>query len=297
MPLLDIVLGYDCNASCTYCTITREMRKRALPTAKIAREIDRAAAAGFRGIAFTGGEPTIRQDLPALVRYAKSRGFVDVKVCSNGLRYAYAPYLDHLVEAGVTQFNVSAHAFGPESYERTTRLAGAWTSFERAIAHLVERKLEPTLDLIVKNDTYERIDEWIASLVTMGIRTFQLWLVSLTDGNADNVEQLPRMSDVAPHVVRAFDAARAGGWEVVSLHIPRCLLPGYEDHVRHPGAGGVRVVTPDEVFDLRDSRLTGGLKPTACQTCHYETRCPGLRRDYVERFGDGEVEPRTHFDL
>lgn len=291
MPLLDIVLGYDCNAACTYCTITDAMRRRALSTEAVAREIDRAAAAGYREIAFTGGEPTIRKDLPALARYAKKRGFGDVKVSSNGLRYAYAPYLDHLVEAGVNQFNVSAHAFGEAAYERTTRLPGSFGAFDQGLANLLARGLDPTIDLIVKRDTFEHVPEWIASFVARGAHRFQLWLVSLTDGNAANVEQLPRISEIVPSLVRAFDAARAGGYEVVALHVPRCFLPGYEDHVRHPGQGGVRVVTPDEVFDLRDSRLTGGAKPEACSRCVHDGRCPGLRRDYVARFGDGEVRP------
>ena len=56
MPLLDVVLGYDCNVACTYCTITQEMRLRALPTERVAKEIDRAALRGFREVAFTGGE-------------------------------------------------------------------------------------------------------------------------------------------------------------------------------------------------------------------------------------------------
>src|SRR5262245_1712787 len=101
MPLLDIVLGYDCNLACTYCTITDEMRRRALPTERVAREIDRAAARGFKAIAFTGGEPTIRSDLGPLVRHARRRGFEHVKVASNGLRYAYPDYLDYLAGCGV----------------------------------------------------------------------------------------------------------------------------------------------------------------------------------------------------
>lgn len=289
MPLLDVVLGYDCNAACTYCTITHEMRKRALSTEAVAKEIDGASRHGYRKIAFTGGEPTLRRDLPALVRYAKSRGFDDIKVCSNGLRYAYAPYLDKLVEMGVNRFNVSAHAFGERSYEETTQLAGAYKSFDQGLSNLVDRALEPTLDLILKRDTFEHIDEWIASFVSRGVRHFQLWLVSLTDENARNIEQLPTMTEIVPHLVRAFDDAREGGYEVVSLHLPRCQLPGYEDHVRHPGADGVRVVTPDEVFDLKASRLTGGVKTGACRECAYEARCPGLRRDYVEQHGDREL--------
>src|SRR5277367_437236 len=125
MPLLDIVLGYDCNLGCTYCTITDEMRQRLLPADRVAREIDRAAARGFRDVAFTGGEPTIRGDLPALVKHARRRGFEHVKVASNGLRYAHAPYLDHLLACGVDRFHVSMHAHDDDAYEATVRLAGS----------------------------------------------------------------------------------------------------------------------------------------------------------------------------
>jgi cyclic pyranopterin phosphate synthase len=289
VALLDVVLGYDCNLACTYCTITDEMRRRALPTERVAREIERAAARGFKEIAFTGGEPTIRSDLPALVKHARRRGFEHVKVASNGLRYAHAPYLDHLVDCGVDRFNVSMHAFTDDAYERTVRREGVAALRRIAIGHLVDRKLDPMADLILKNDTYRHLRGWIADLVSLGVRRFSLWLVSLTDQNADNVEQLPKISDLAPFVKEAFDDARRGGYEVVSLHIPRCFLPGYEDHVRHPGDDIVTVVTPDDVFDLKDSRLGGGLKPAGCAGCKFAGECPGLRHDYVDRFGGGEV--------
>ena len=74
--------------------------------------------------------------------------------------------------------------------------------------------------------------------------------------------------------------------------MPRCLLPGYEDCVEHPGAGlDVRVVTPDSVFQLSRSRLSGGHKPGRCRECRYDAECPGLRPDYVARYGDREIQP------
>lgn len=289
MPLLDVVLGYDCNLACTYCTISDEMRRRALPTARVAREIDRAAARGFRDIAFTGGEPTLRSDLPALVKHARRRGFEHVKVASNGLRYAHAEYLDHLVACGVDRFHVSLHARADADYERTVRLAGTAALRRAAIDHLVARRLDPTADLILKEDTYRDVRAWIADLVALGVRRFALWLVSLTDNNAGNLAQLPRLGDVAPRVLEALDDARLGGHEVIALHIPRCFLPGHEDHVRHPGDDLVTVVTPDDVFDLKDSKLAGGVKPEGCAGCRHADRCPGLRPDYIARFGGGEV--------
>lgn len=289
VPLLDVVLGYDCNLACTYCTITDAMRRRALATERVAREIDRAAQRGFRDIAFTGGEPTIRNDLPTLVKYAKKRGFEHVKVASNGLRYAHAPYLDMLVTAGVDQLHVSMHAKDDAAYEATVQREGTAALRAQAIENLVARGLDPIADLILKEDTYRHVRAWTEELHERGVRRFRLWLVSLTDANATNVEQLPRISDVAEKAREAFDAARAGGYEVFSLHIPRCFLPGYEDHVLHPGADLVTVVTPDEVFDLKNSRLTGGLKPAGCEGCRYHAVCPGLRPDYVERHGSDEV--------
>lgn len=289
VPLLDVVLGYDCNLACSYCTITDEMRQRALPTARVAREIDRAAARGFKDVAFTGGEPTIHRDLPALVKLAKRRGFDHVKVASNGLRFAHAAYLDHLIACGVDRFNVSLHAFSDAAYEQTVQREGTAELRRAALQNLVARGLDPVADLILKEDTYRDVRAWIADVAGLGVRRFALWLVSLTDKNRENPWQLPRLSDVAPHVMGAFDDARREGREVVALHIPRCFLPGYEDHVRHPGDDLVTVVTPDDVFDLKDSRLAGGVKPEGCAGCRYAAACPGLRRDYIEKFGGGEV--------
>jgi cyclic pyranopterin phosphate synthase len=158
-----------------------------------------------------------------------------------------------------------------------------------AIANLVARGLDPVADLILKEDTYRDLSAWVLDLSAQGVRRFALWLVSLTDKNLLNVGQLPRLSDVAPRVMEALDIARRSGLEVWTLHIPRCFLPGYEDHVRHPGDSLVTVVTPDDVFDLRDSKLAGGVKPEGCAGCRYKGACPGLRPDYIARFGGGEV--------
>lgn len=291
MPLLDVVMAYDCNLACTYCTITDAMRQRSLSTEQIAREIARAASRGFREVAFTGGEPTIRSDLSKLVQFARSKGFTSIKVASNGLRYAHAPYLDHLVSCGVNRFHISLHARDDAHYERTVQLAGTAVHRRKAIENLAQRNLDPVADLILKTDTYGEVAAWIRDLHALGLRRFALWLVSLTDQNAGNVEQLPRITQVLPGVLEAFDDARRGGYEVVALHLPRCFLRGYEDHVRHPGDELVTVVTPDEVFDLRDSRLAGGVRPEPCQRCVWHDRCPGLRPDYIEQFGIAELEP------
>ena len=47
MALLDVILGYDCNLACDYCTITPEMRRRALSTRRVLDALKSAVAEGF----------------------------------------------------------------------------------------------------------------------------------------------------------------------------------------------------------------------------------------------------------
>lgn len=54
---------------------------------------------------FSGGEPTLYEDLPEVVRYAKERGFKHIEVNTNGLRIAGPngdEYWGDLIEAGVS---------------------------------------------------------------------------------------------------------------------------------------------------------------------------------------------------
>ena len=86
MPgLLDVILGYDCNLACDYCTITPAMRRRALATPQVLVAMRAARSEAFDRVAFTGGEPTIRGDLLGLVAAGRRLGFVGIKVQSNGL--------------------------------------------------------------------------------------------------------------------------------------------------------------------------------------------------------------------
>ncbi len=81
----------------------------AAPTDRVQRELntrewtsimDDAWSAGIPHIVFTGGEPTLREDLPDLIGYAEAKGQVS-GLLSDGLRLADSAYLQRLLQTGL----------------------------------------------------------------------------------------------------------------------------------------------------------------------------------------------------
>ncbi len=290
MPgLLDVILGYDCNLACDYCTITPAMRARSLAPAAVLAAMRQARALDYDRIAFTGGEPTIRRDLIALVKAARSLGYLDIKLQSNGLLFTPAN-VARLVEAGISRFHVSIHTHRPDAYDALVRRPGSFMAMELGLRAAVDSGLPVVVDTIVKTDTYRELPAAIRWIAEHGVKEVHLWYVSLTDGNRDNLASLPAMTDAVPFMREAIAIGRDElAVEVRSLHVPRCLLADDWPHAWDPGTQRVMVVTPEASFELRDSRLAGQTQVPACSGCRFEAICPGVRPDYLEQFGDGEI--------
>jgi len=289
VALLDVILGYDCHLACDYCTITPAMRPRALSTGRAVDEMRRARARGYHRVSFTGGEPTIRPDLVGLVRRARALSFSDVKVQSNGLLFAHRPNVDRILAAGATTIHVSIHTHEPAAYERLVRRPGTYRLMADGLSNLAEAGVDPVADVILKRDTHRRLPGAVRWLHERGVRRADLWFVSLTDGNRDDPESMPRMSEVVPSMAAAFALGDELGVSLRSLHVPRCLLGPHADRAFDPAAERVRVVTPDDVFERAGGTLPPQVHVPACEGCLDRDRCRGVRPDYLERFGDAEI--------
>jgi MoaA/NifB/PqqE/SkfB family radical SAM enzyme len=287
--LLDMILGYDCNLWCDYCTIGPELRGRALSTAHALASLRQGRGQGLDALSITGGEPTIRPDLLAIVRAGRALGFADIKVQSNGLMYAHGDNLARLLAAGTTRLHVSIHTHRADRYEQLVRRTGTYAAMVGGLQRAVASGATLVVDLIVKRDTMADLPAAIDWLAGLGVRAVDLWYVSLTDANAAHPESLPQMSEALPFVTEALARGRRQAMTLRSLHVPRCLLGQDHPHAWDPGAGRVVVVTPEATFALKDSRLAGRVKVPACAGCPFEQVCPGVRPDYLAVFGDGEI--------
>jgi MoaA/NifB/PqqE/SkfB family radical SAM enzyme len=290
--VVDVMIGYECNVQCDYCSITDEMRQENMATAAVIAQLRGARARGATKVSFGGGEPTIRRGLLPLVRWCRDRGYRSIKVASNGLMYAYRSFAEEASDAGINAFHISFMAHTDALYERIMGKPGALQLVTQGVRHLAALGHKPVGELIIKSDTWMHLADIVEYWAGLGIDTFNLWLVSLSDRNKDNLASLLPVSEMRDGICAAFERGTALGVTVRSRHIPRCMLPGYEAHVADLREDKVLVITPRSTFALWESRISPNTYADKCAGCRYQHGvCLGVRRDYLERYGDAEVRP------
>ncbi|MGH7439055.1 MAG: radical SAM protein [Polyangiaceae bacterium] len=290
---LELALDYRCNLRCIGCHACQDTGER-LSGAEAGGYLRSARERGIDRLWLGGGEPTLRDDLLAIVRTARQMGFVEVALQTNGMRLAYPRYRDALLAAGVTEvrFNVKSHradvhdrlsggvpchALAMEAIDRLAQLAGAPV---RLVA-----------DVLLARGTAADLPLLVTDLARRGVKSIVLWLLSAADANDDAVRaEVPRIGDLWAALATARENAGRAGVELTSLHTPPCTLPPPLRGLFSPAADlGLLVVGPDaRPFPLEDSPFEGGAYTKACWGCAARPSCGGPRADYVAIHGDSE---------
>jgi len=97
---LDCAITYRLPAGAEASLAPTKRVDRELTTTEWQTIMDKAWAAGIPHITFTGGEPTLREDLPALIAHAEKIGQV-TGLLSEGIKLADKAYLHTLLQTGL----------------------------------------------------------------------------------------------------------------------------------------------------------------------------------------------------
>ena len=112
-----------CNFRCTYCMPAEGLDWMAREDLLTYEELTRVARVcverfGFDGIRLTGGEPTVRANLPVLIEQLSSLG-VDLSLTTNGT--TLTNLATTLVAAGLERINISLDSLRRDRFEQITR--------------------------------------------------------------------------------------------------------------------------------------------------------------------------------
>lgn len=299
---VDIKLHYACNNRCIHCVIADQrdaaMARRGRDfrtTAEVVAELVDAARRGFEVVTFTGGEPTLRRDLPDLVRAARELGLA-VGLQTNGRMLAYPEARDRLCGLGV-RFVVALHGPDAPVHDAVTASPGAFDQTLAAIRGLVAAGEKVTAKVVMSKANVPHLPALAALLADAGVRRMNLTFphaLGLARRGFDAV--VPRYRDAMPFVRAALDAFEGAGGQAVTEAIPLCLLGDRPDRAsehlyRASVRSEVRQLDQDPRDWSADRAGEGKAKAPACASCPLDDRCEGVWREYLEAFGGDELVP------
>jgi MoaA/NifB/PqqE/SkfB family radical SAM enzyme len=296
MPVerVDLKLGFRCNNNCLSCPQAHRRHLGELSTERVKGELEAARADGATGVVLTGGEPTVREDLFELARFAKSIGFENIQLQTNGRMLYYKEFTKRLVDAGINDFCIGLHSDTAKVHDFLTRSPGSFDQAVQGIKNLKALNQFVAMNSVIHRLDFERLPKRAELAVSLKVDQFQLAFIHCCGNAAKNMDLLcPRKSEVKPFVHKALDIALAGGLTVMVEAYPYCFMQGYEKYCSD------LYMPPAEVRDAEGVILefdelrknTAKLRGKECPKCRFFKVCEGPWREYPKKFGWKEFVP------
>lgn len=169
----DLALTYACNNDCAHCYNEPGRRGMAgMDTDRWREVLDRLWRIGVPYVIFTGGEATLREDLPELVEYAESLGMV-CGLNTNGRRLSDPALVQRLTDAGLDHVQITLASHLPEQHNATTG-AQAWEETVAGIRACIDSGLHTITNTTLVQDNVHEAERIVEFLHSVGLRTFAM---------------------------------------------------------------------------------------------------------------------------
>ncbi|HDD69318.1 MAG TPA: radical SAM protein [Candidatus Korarchaeota archaeon] len=168
--LSEIALTYRCQNRCVFCYAGSPRVTNELSTNQFKKVIWKIFyEAKCPTLSFTGGEPTLREDLPELIEYAKSLGDgrrrMRVNLITNGIRCARESYVNELVRAGLDSAQVSLEAGSPEIHDAITGNPGSFSKTVEGVMRLKDSGIHVHTNTTICSLNKDHVKELIDFIV------------------------------------------------------------------------------------------------------------------------------------
>jgi len=269
-----VVTNETCDHRCGFCDARREHERASVAAhAAVVARID--AAVGHDEIVLTGGEPTLRNDLPRLVARARVVA-TSVVLETNGARIDDALAV-RLAHAGLATARL--HVPAMREHAAITGDAEGWSRLCRAATALARAGIRVEASIPIA----------VATLVELGTLPWAI-AVAMPAVAALRARVIQRAPDPATvlspqHAIAGFEqlaeAARAASLPLQldpATHVPPCLLarPDRHAHAYTLGPGGAQ----------RDDHV----RVSACTACVLHDRCPGVPTQWLA-YAESHAKP------
>jgi radical SAM protein with 4Fe4S-binding SPASM domain len=167
---MDLALTYDCNDACGHCYLPKDRRPKELGTDDWKKIMLKTWDAGIPHVCFTGGEATLRADLPDLVAFAEETGLV-TGLLTNGRKLSDNALVKKLTEAGLDHIQVTLESHDEAVHDKMVGCAGAWKETVQGIRNAVATPVYTITNTTLTRLNAGTIEKTLEFIKSLGIAT------------------------------------------------------------------------------------------------------------------------------
>lgn len=180
----EIRLTENCNSKCITCSAWRRRSANELSLAELSDAFRQLRELGASRVTFTGGEPLLRPDITDIIKKAKSTGFENVMLITNGLLLEERSA--ELVNSGLSHLLVSID--GMQDVDSVVK--GVPTHFEKAVAGIrainkLKEEENQNFKTVILTTLLEPNAREVPQLIEMCHELKASWLFNLLECNSD----------------------------------------------------------------------------------------------------------------
>ena len=286
-------MGDVCNNNCVFCLNPTRKDRKELTTREI-RDRLRDCRDRINEVAFTGGEPTIRNDILELLFCADQLGYSLVQLQTNGRMFAYKDFCERISRFKKAHYFITLNAHTAELHDSLIRCKGGFSQTVKGIRNLRSSNAQIITNTVVVKQNYEFLPEIADFIISLGVSNLQFTFVEPQGNALANFHSVvPRMERVVPYLLKALDKAKKKGIVIKTSGIPFCLMKDHEEHIvelyfRPKGLEETGMRFGDSGYLTGFHNRTKGAE---CRRCRYDPVCIGVWKGYAERMGFDEFVP------
>jgi len=170
---MDLAITYRCNNDCSHCYNARSRDYKELTTSEWFQILDHLWEQGIPHVVFTGGEPTLRQDLPELVRHAENNGQI-TGINTNGRRLSDRRYLDSLIDSGLDHIQITLESHLPDIHDWMVNSKGAFTQTIAGLENALNSPVFVMTNSTLLHKNSQNLEQTLRFLANLGVPTVGL---------------------------------------------------------------------------------------------------------------------------
>ncbi len=167
----DMALTFNCQNDCVHCYAGGPKQTKELTTNQWKQVIDKLHQIGVFILTFTGGEPTLKEDLPELLVYAQQKGLV-TGLITNGRKLANKSYVEKLERSGLDFVQITLESHKPKIHNQITGDPKSYKETVEGIKNLIPTQIYTTTNTTLNQHNQAGFLDTIDFIKKLGVAAF-----------------------------------------------------------------------------------------------------------------------------